>query len=415
MHRMNPGALFGLWVVVIPVAFGIGRWTAAPESDAPPEDLGVAIRAALAEGDLLDRLERSTELMQHLDAGNLPEVLAVYDQMLPLLDQWDIRPFVAAWARFDPAEAFDHVLAWRFNIKQKIGAETAIQTWALRDPMAARVALTQAAANHRNLEDDLYYNLLSGWVSAGAEGLEDYLDALPPALRAPATARTIGALVRGRGTEATLLWVDSILREESYGEGLKKAALRSGARSVARGDPERAAAWMLEHVGREYAQDGPRVVAEEWVRSDGRLAMEWVSELPEGSAREQAARGAFARWLTLDPQAAKAWLSSESLTAFHDPMIDAYARRIDARAPEESIGWCDRILNPDRRLGCLKVAATEWYALDAVAAETWLQQSPLSEEARRAVRTPREKGNRAVRGARAQRGDDEEKVADDEL
>ena len=43
------------------------------------------------------------------------------------------------------------------------------------------------------------------------------------------------------------------------------------------------------------------------------------------------------------------------------------------------------------------------------------ESSPLSEEARRAVRTPREKGNRAVRGARAQRGDDEEKVADDEL
>jgi hypothetical protein len=73
---------------------------------------------------------------------------------------------------------------------------------------------------------------------------------------------------------------------------------------------------------------------------------------------------------------------------------------VDAHEPEEAIAWCERLLESGLRGRCLKSAATHWYRQDAVAAEVWLQQSPLDEEARRAVRTPPSKRPRKQGGVR---------------
>ena len=140
MPRLNSGVSVALLAAAIAVGFGAGRWTASKGADVPPDDMAAAMRAALAESDVLDRLERTTRLLQHLEPDDLPEVVAIYDEMLPVLDQWDVRPFIVAWSRFDPIAAFDHALGWPNQIKQKVGAEAAIHGWALRDPLAARLA-----------------------------------------------------------------------------------------------------------------------------------------------------------------------------------------------------------------------------------------------------------------------------------
>jgi hypothetical protein len=405
MPRLSSGVVVTLLAVAVAVGFGAGRWTASKGAGAPPDDMAAAMRAALAESDVLDRLERTTRLLQHLGPDDLPEVVAIYDDMLAVLDQWDVRPFIVAWSRIDPAAAFDHALGWPNRIKQQVGTEAAIHGWALRDPMAARLAYEQAAVDYRHLDDGLFFSLLSGWVGSGGSGIERYLADLSVVKRTRATARTIGAIVRQRGTEATLRWADAILREASYHGEFKETVFRNSSRSVARLDPERAAAWAVEHAGQTYAADGPRVVAEQWATRDGGAAMDWLREWPDGTPRDQGVREAFVEWMRSDPDAAKAWLDAGSLTAFHDPAIDAYARLRDARVPEEAIGWCERILDPELRLPCLQAAATEWYRQDAVAAETWLQQSPLSEEARRAVRTPPSRGKRVGPAARAPRAE----------
>jgi hypothetical protein len=104
--------------------------------------------------------------------------------------------------------------------------------------------------------------------------------------------------------------------------------------------------------------------------------------------------------LQSDRKGAVEWLESETLTAFHDPAISFYAKDLSGRAPEDAIPWCERILDSERRLRCLKRAAAKWYQRDAVAAETWLQQSPLDEEARRIARMPPDKLREQKRYAR---------------
>jgi hypothetical protein len=114
--------------------------------------------------------------------------------------------------------------------------------------------------------------------------------------------------------------------------------------------------------------------------------MAWLGEQPAGERRDQAAREAFSQWSRTDPRSAGAWLDAEEPTALHDPALEFKAERLAGHEPERALGWCERIQDGTRQQGCLESTAKKWYAQDAVAAETWLQQSPLDDEARRRVR-----------------------------
>jgi hypothetical protein len=70
-----------------------------------------------------------------------------------------------------------------------------------------------------------------------------------------------------------------------------------------------------------------------------------------------------------------------------------------------ALSWCERIQEPARQQPCLESRAHSWYGRDAVAAETWLQQSSLDDEARRRVRkTPVSQGQEPNRSGRQRRG-----------
>lgn len=399
MHGMNRGVVLALWAATLVAAFVVGRGAAPPGAISAPEDLGASIRGALGEGDALERIVRTADLVQHLDAENLPGVRAAYDRMLTVIDQVDIRPFVAAWARFDPAAALDHTLAWPFQTKREYGVEAAMLSWAQRDPLAARLAYEQAAPDHPSVRRTLFIALVAGWVHSGQAGLDRYIADLPRSSQETAAGTAIGALIRRGGPEAVLGWVDPILRNEAYESRFKRSLFRRATRSVARWQPERGVAWATAHAGEAYAKDGMRLVAEQWGAQDGPAAMQWLREQPEGELCEQAVREGFVGWLNADPGSAREWLAAETLTAFHDPAIEVFASRLDDRAPEQAISWCERISDPKRRNGCLKTAATQWYRADAPAADAWLQESPLDEEARSAVRKPLGRRKRVREGA----------------
>jgi hypothetical protein len=197
--------------------------------------------------------------------------------------------------------------------------------------------------------------------------------------------------------EALIGWVDSVTGNDAFPIRLRKKAFQRGSRMVARWNPERAAEWVMANRGQEYAVDGPRIVAEQWGFQDGRAALEWVRGHPDQELHHSAAYDAFLNWLKSDRRSAVEWLESEELTVFHDPAIAVHAKELGYRKPSAAVGWCERILDEGRRLACLKKTAAQWYQRDAVAAETWLQQSPLDEAARSKVRTPPEKSRASRR------------------
>jgi hypothetical protein len=410
MQGMSRGVVVALWAATAAAAFGIGWVTPPPHTALAPGELATPIRLALGEGDPLERLRRTASLLERLGPEDLPEVTALYERMQPLIDACELGSFYAAWARFDPARALEHALAWpRFELQleRERGVRTAIEGWARLDPDAAREVAEKTAAIHPRLRQQVWTGLVRGWAHSGRdrEGLAVFLaDLRPMQHRDGALGVAAEAFVRGGGAEAALGWADPILRDESFDPEFKRSVFASTARAAARWDAERAAAWAVEHRDAEYAEEGPLIVAEHFGPWDGPAAMAWLAGYPAGKPRDQAVREAFVQWSGVDGVGAEAWLDSESPTAFHEPALEVRAEQLAVRRPEDALGWCQRIQDAARRQSCLESTARSWYAHDAVAAETWLQQSPLDEEARSGIRRagkPRrlpDQRRRAIRG-----------------
>jgi hypothetical protein len=160
----------------------------------------------------------------------------------------------------------------------------------------------------------------------------------------------------------------------------------SSVRKAAASDPARTGAWVLEHAEAKHAANALVIVAKRWGRADGAAALEWLGAYPAGESRDKAIREAYLAWWTADWESAKAWMGSTSQSAFHDPALEVWVDQLLAWEPAKALAGCERILDVARRQRCLESGARKWYATDALAAEAWLQTSPLDEEVRSEVR-----------------------------
>jgi hypothetical protein len=341
---------------------------------------------------VIERQGRTTSLLERLDRETLPEVTALYERMIPLIGSSELGAFFAAWARIDTLGAIGHALSWRLpevREQREIGVRAAIQVWAQRDPSAARLAAEQIGADTPAVRPALRRALVIGWAHSrqGQEGLAGFIADLPPLhSRVEIIDAAVREIVRGGGAEAALGWAEPILRDEGYEPAFKRSVFKAAAGWAAQWDPERTAAWAVEHSGADYAKEGVGIVAKHWGRQDGAAAMAWLGEQPAGELGDQAVREAFGQWSRADPRSARAWLVAEKPTALRDPALEFKAQRTVAHEPERALGWCERIQDTARQQSCLESTAKSWYAQDAVAAETWLQQSSLDDEARSRVR-----------------------------
>jgi hypothetical protein len=405
MHATSRGVIVALWTATVVAAFGIGRITPPPHTSAP-NDLAASIHSALGEGDVIERQGRIASLLERLDPDGLPEVAALYERMIPMIDSSELGAFFAAWARFGPAGALDHARSWprrEMKAQREVGVRAAIQVWAQLDPSAARLATVQIVADDPRLREALLGGLVTGWAHSrrGQEGLGAFIADLPPLRhRDEAVGNAVRELLREGGADAVLGWAEPILRDEGHNQIFKRSVFESAIDSAAQWDPERAAAWAVEHSGADYAKEGVGIVAKHWGRRDGAAAMAWLGEQPVGEFRDQAAREAFGQWSRADPRSSRVWLVAEKPTALHDPALETKAERMAAYEPEGALGWCERIQDTARQQSCLESMAKNWYAQDAMAAETWLQQSSLDDEARSRVRKIHKPQGQQRRGPR---------------
>jgi len=413
MRAMSTGVSVAVWVATAVAAFGIG-WITPPPQRAP-DDLVASLRSALGEGDAIERQRRTAHLLERLDPFDVPEVAELYERMIPLIEPSELAAFFSAWARFDTLSALDHALAWRLPEQREqrgIALRAAIEVWAQRDPAVARSTVEQIATDTPALSEMVRQALVKGWAHSpeGQEGLASFIDDFPPMPSQTHLIETVAReLVRGGGAEAAQGWAEPILRDEDYKTVFKRSVFEAVAGAAARWDPERTAAWALEHSGADYATKGPAIVAKHWGRRDGQAAMAWLGEQPAGELRDEAIREALGQWSKAEPARAKAWVAAEQPAALLDPALEFKAQQVVEHEPELALGFCERIEDSVRRQSCLESAAKSWYGKDAVAAETWLQQSSLSEAARSRVREidrskPEQNRRRGERGPRGPRG-----------
>jgi hypothetical protein len=407
MQRRSRSVTIALLAATTAAAFALGRFTAPAAVPERPDDLAGAIQASLGEGDALARLARTGALLERLGPEDVPEVLAVYERMITAIDDWDLGAFFAAWARFDPAAALDHALTWprRSMLEERrIGVRAVLAGWAFADPAAARAAAEEVAAKHAPLRTDVWSGLVAGWVRSerGVDGLAAFLSEVRPRHQRDAAAGVAAReLVRVGGADAALGFAGAILRDESQEQAFKRAVFESTLLAAAPFDPARAGAWSREYAQEGFALEGPVIIGRRWGQVDGIAAMEWLAALPATERRDTGVREAYLAWATADWKSARAWLEATEPSDVYDPALEVQSEQLLPTEPAEALGWCERIRDEARRARCLVSGASRWYAMDAVAAESWLQTSALDEEVRSQVRKSTgqpERRRRAGRG-----------------
>jgi len=343
-------------------------------------------RAALAETDVLERVQRMSGLLLSLDEAGLPAALEAVEERRVWLSEQELRVFMHAWVRFDAEGAFEHALGWPDRHFRKASA-AAIYAWGIRDPEAARRSVESLGRS--GARERLDKTLFEAWLRTGDKrGATGFVASLSDGNERQKQTVVLAHAYLADGREALQRWAESV-SDDAPGR-YKRTVFQQAAIALAQDDPAAAAAWITNHLDRSYSKGTARIIARIWAQRDAPAALTWVGALSPGRERDTALARAFDRWLAHDPRAAQAWLEERQTAEGWDAALAAMARAKAGESPPAAIAWAQRIRDPLLRERSLVDAARTWLHADPRAAERWLSESELSEDARAlARRAPR--------------------------
>ena len=361
--------------------FAVGRFT-APRID--PELAGVAsFRWSLEDPDWLDRTWRMGAFLQGLTPENLPASLEVLGPRIPWLVTDELRLFMFAWARFDPAGALRQALAWPAPFDRN-AAGAAIYAWAFLDPQAALAALE--AVEDDGLRDFMERRLVAGWVHGPQkQSASEWIAALPAGSRRFEYVGKLAWELAKDGPEALVRWAEEIPARDAR---FKASVFLQATSTLAPLDPASTAAWLAPHLDRDYADGVMRTVARIWVGRDPEAAMAWLAALPVGSQRADSVSHAFSAWLEASPEEATAWLRSAAPAAALDPAVRAIVGRTRRDDPAGAMDWALALDDPERRRTLVASVGRAWMRRDPGAARAWLERHELDPATRQAILAP---------------------------
>lgn len=391
--------------IAVVVAGGLTACDAAPPANAPsPEPAGFAtitagetltdvVREALSDvlrdRDAFSRARRLGTLLPTLGPNAVPAVkLVVEDPTLDLGDT-EVDLLLRFWAMHRPEEASHWALGkslpeHRFNAISSVGL-----AWAEVDPQTAATVILAWGEYMPTLNRVLEKALVRGMFAVNdPPELQEYLRAQGMSFRGVrAIATYIRAVIQTQGVEAAQRWAESLPGDDEDDAAFKLSAYRQIADALGAFDFEAGIRWCDTHCDGPFGKNLRNIIARNWVSIDGPAALAWLSSAPEGRDTDLAVRITFAKWSREDRDAALSWMAAQTIEEpepWISPIFPVYARLLAKDAPLEAIKWAKR--SEDSEIVLIKVV-TAWREVDETAAEAWLLQSSLSEEAREKVRS----------------------------
>jgi hypothetical protein len=363
------------------------------ESEAIPagETLVELVREALADivrdGDAYSRARRLGALLPTLGPETVPAAVQTLEDRTVELRATDLELLVRYWAIHQP-EAASRWAKEESPLDYRVAAVySAIRMWAEADPQAA-ASVAWPWMVDRTFERIVPIAVVRGWFAANdPPELAQWLRELPIGVfRQRAIAAYVRVVIQKQGIDAVQRWAESLPDDDAT---YKLAVYRRAIDTLSRLDIEAAIRWCDSHCDGPYGDNLRHLIARNWLVRDGPSAFAWLSSAPEGDDRDLAVRLTFALWTRHDREAAMDWMAAQT-TGEPDPWLrptyPIYAQVLSGDAPAEAIEWAGRIEDDREREGLLIGVARVWRHLDEAAAEAWLLQSSLSEEAREKVR-----------------------------
>jgi hypothetical protein len=346
----------------------------------------------LDERDPFVRIRRLAEILPTLDPSAVGQVAELVTDPSLDLGVAEVALLVESWAVHD-AKAAAHWALFDCPHGRKAGAiESAFTRLAGEDPQAAIAELRDFLAIPGPFGEVAEVALVRGWFASGKPGLVEYIHGLGLGFnRQRAVSAYARALAKRDGMQAALAWAESIPDDDI---DFQKDALRQTGWAVSMLDPVAAAKWCDRVCPeRPEALSLRAMIAQRWGAIDGPAAMEWVSQPPLDREQRWAVKGAFNGWWVEDREGFEKWLDelaqADEVDPWLHPALEIYAASISTEDPRKALAWAARIEDPPTQERTLMNVARMWRRADQAAADEWLEQSPLSEESRQAVRDPK--------------------------
>jgi hypothetical protein len=231
----------------------------------------------------------------------------------------------------------------------------------------------------------LKHQLLSTW------GEQDALMAFRLAEEAPRTAEgdeQLELLAEGLlGHGALLHRIDKLL--EAAPQRLQRPLVECAFRhlnSETLADPQR---WMalLSQLSDTARVRGTEALARAWAEQTTEGAIGWANSLPPGEARVEAVASIASTWATKNSPAASVWIAAMPGGAERDRCAQSLVLAMAEEFPREAWEWAMSIGDATRRTLAATHAAKMMAARDSVAARTWIENGPFTQEAKATIQS----------------------------
>ena len=352
-------------------------------------DLRKALKSTLAETNPMKRLSGLANVLAELDEDNLADVLEAFDNFpLSFETSQEYRLLMYAWGQFDAPSAIEYMREKAGGGRSGgraiwFGGFAAMSGWAANDPQAA-IAWVQEQDDPR-MRGGFNMGIVSSWVTKDAKSAADYVATLD---RNHETGRMLGMVsteLLKQGRQVATSWAEGIADER-----LKEDAFRNLTRLLARDDVDGATDWLEKHVNQKYSDESFDTLAEEWSRMDPEASLKFFMSLPEGSSQREGVIESVQTWTRKDAEAAGDWINEnlQESTSAKDLAKYSYAREIVRDSPEDAVEWAGSIGDAELKQKSLVEVGQRWFRQDAEAAQAWLPDSGLPEEAVNKVQNP---------------------------
>jgi hypothetical protein len=346
----------------------------------------------LKEPDPFQRAERLAALLPTLDPSTTGEISRMVVDSAINLGVTEVNLLIAFWARHDARSAARWALFESPHGRRSGAIDAALMQLASDDPQAAVALVAEFLSTPSPFAEVAEITLVRAWFASGKPGLLEYIQNLGVGFpRQRALSAYSRALAQRDGAQAALAWAESIPADD---EEWQKDVVRQTGWATAMLDPVAAAAWCDRICPeRPKALSLRAMIAQRWGAIDGPAAMAWVAKAPLDREQRWAVKGAFNGWWVRDRPGLEKWMESQvrdgKVEVWLQPTIEIFAASMSWDEPEKAIEWSGRIDDDTTRHRTLANVARIWRRNDQPAADAWLDQSPLSEEWREAVRNPK--------------------------
>jgi hypothetical protein len=347
-----------------------------------------AIEEAVRDRDPFVRAQRLATLLPTLGPEGVPGARQVLEDTNRSLGGAEIELLARFWALHEP-EAASRWAATKSPVGYRLSAIlAAFPLWVAVDPEAA-LAANQEWEKHPTARDGLHIGLVRGWYARSPTELHDFIRTLDVGFtRQRLLAIYIRLLLQEQGPDAVIGWAESIPDDD---ESYTTDVYRQVAVALPAFDLDAAFRWCQAHCDGPDADNLRSIIAMRWAQLGGGLdALTWLGNAPQSPDRDGSLSRVFDEWMAQAPDEAEAWLVARSQAEDAEPWLSLlywnYAVRRMEVAPAEAVEWGARVEDPQDRQRLLVMLARMWRAKDEAAAEAWLSQSPLPEDARARAR-----------------------------